>query len=90
MTYYDKTPSGAILPRLMDDVEAIQVFVTSQTFTILTDLGTTVAIFALLLACDWRLALVVLAAVAALQIQFPLLHEAHPAHQHDHPREDGT
>jgi subfamily B ATP-binding cassette protein MsbA len=61
LTYYDKTPSGAILSRLMDDVGAIQVFVTSQTFTILTDLGTTVAIFALLLARDWRLALVVLA-----------------------------
>jgi ATP-binding cassette, subfamily B, bacterial MsbA len=61
LTYYDKTPSGAILSRVMDDVGAIQVFVTSQTFTILTDLGTTVAIFALLLARDWRLALVVLA-----------------------------
>ena len=60
LTYYDKTPSGAILSRVMDDVGAIQVFVTSQTFTILTDLGTTVAIFALLLALDWRLALVVL------------------------------
>ena len=60
LTYYDKTPSGAILSRVMDDVGAIQVFVTSQTFTILTDLGTTVAIFALLLARDWRLALVVL------------------------------
>ena len=60
LTYYDKTPSGAILSRVMDDVGAIQVFVTSQTFTILTDLGTTVAVFALLLARDWRLALVVL------------------------------
>src|SRR5262249_27596308 len=50
MAYYDRTPTGAIISRLMDDVAAIQGFVTSQTVTILTDLGTTVAIAALLLA----------------------------------------
>ena len=61
LAYYDKTSSGAIIARVMDDVGAIQVFVTGQTFTILTDLGTTVAIAALLLVRDWRLALVVLA-----------------------------
>ena len=46
----------------MDDVGALQTFVTSQTFTILTDLGTTVAVTAMLLARDWRLAVVVLGA----------------------------
>ena len=51
LAYYDRTPSGAIIARVMDDVGAIQVFVTGQTFTILTDLGTTLAIAALLL---WR------------------------------------
>jgi subfamily B ATP-binding cassette protein MsbA len=59
LAYYDRTPSGAILLRLMDDVGAIQTVVTGQTFTILTDLGTMPAIAALLLARDWRLALVV-------------------------------
>ncbi len=70
LAYYDRTPSGAILSRLMDDVGAIQIFVTSQTFTILTDLGTTVAIFALLLARDWRLALVVLGITPLFAVNF--------------------
>jgi ABC-type multidrug transport system fused ATPase/permease subunit len=52
LAYYDKTPSGAIIARVMDDLGAIQVFVTSQTFSILTDLGTTLAIAALLLSRD--------------------------------------
>jgi ABC-type multidrug transport system fused ATPase/permease subunit len=60
LAYYDKTPSGAIIARVMDDVGAISVFVTSQTFTILTDLGTTLAIATLLLWRDWRLAVAVI------------------------------
>ena len=70
LAYYDKTPSGAIISRVMDDVGAIQVFVTGQTFTILTDLGTTVAIAALLLARDWRLAVVVLAVAPLFALNF--------------------
>ena len=70
LAYYDRTPSGAILSRVMDDVGAIQIFVTSQTFTILTDLGTTVAISALLLAHDWRLALVVLGITRLFAVNF--------------------
>lgn len=31
LAFYDRTPSGAILSRMMDDVGAIQVFVTGQT-----------------------------------------------------------
>jgi subfamily B ATP-binding cassette protein MsbA len=63
LAYYDRTPTGAIISRMMDDVGALQTFVTGQTVTILTDLGTTVAIAALLLARSGRLALVVLAFV---------------------------
>jgi ABC-type multidrug transport system fused ATPase/permease subunit len=70
LAYYDRTPSGAILSRLMDDVGAIQVFVTGQTFTILTDLGTTLAITALLLLRDWRLALVVLSVAPLFAVNF--------------------
>src|SRR5262245_48865462 len=44
LAYYDRTPTGAILSRLMDDVAAVQALITSQTLSILTDLGTTVAI----------------------------------------------
>ena len=70
LAYYDKTPSGAIIARVMDDVGAIQVFVTGQTFTILTDLGTTVAITALLLARNWRLAVVVLVVAPLFALNF--------------------
>jgi ABC-type multidrug transport system fused ATPase/permease subunit len=70
LAYYDKTPSGAILSRLMDDVGAIQTFVTGQTFTILTDLGTTAVITSLLLTRNWRLALVVLAFAPLYALNF--------------------
>ena len=70
MDYFDKTPSGAIISRVMDDVGAIQVFVTSQTFSIVTDLGTTLAIAALLLSWDWRLAAVVVVVVPLFALNF--------------------
>lgn len=57
--YYDRTPTGSVISRMMDDVGAVQTFVTGQTFTILTDLGTTFAISGLLFWRNWRLALVV-------------------------------
>lgn len=70
LTYYDKTSSGAIIARVMDDVGAIQIFVTGQTFMILTDLGTTFAIATLLLIRDWRLALVVLTVAPLFALNF--------------------
>jgi subfamily B ATP-binding cassette protein MsbA len=70
LSYYDKTPSGAILSRVMDDVGAIQIFVTSQTFTILTDLGTMVAISALLVRRDRRLAIVVFLVAPLFALNF--------------------
>jgi ABC-type multidrug transport system fused ATPase/permease subunit len=70
LAYYDKTSTGAIIARVMDDVGAIQVFVTGQTFTILTDLGTTFAIATLLMIRDWRLALVVVAVAPLFALNF--------------------
>lgn len=70
LAYYDRTPVGSIISRLMDDVGAIQLFVTGQTVTILTDLGTTLAIAGLLLSTDWRLALVVLVFLPAYALNF--------------------
>jgi ABC-type multidrug transport system fused ATPase/permease subunit len=70
MAYFDNTPSGAIISRVMDDVGAIQIFVTGQTFTILTDLGTTLAIAGLLLSRDWRLAAVVLVVAPLFALNF--------------------
>jgi subfamily B ATP-binding cassette protein MsbA len=61
LSYYDKTPAGAILSRLMDDVAAVQTLITSQTVTTLTDIGTALVVSALLAWYSLWLALVVLA-----------------------------
>src|SRR5690606_8062609 len=70
LAYYDRTPTGAIISRMMDDVGAIQGFVSGQTVTILTDLGTTVAVGGVLAWQDWRLALVALAFVPLYLLSF--------------------
>jgi ABC-type multidrug transport system fused ATPase/permease subunit len=70
LSFYDKTPTGSIIARIMDDVGQINMFVTGQTFTILTDLGTTLAISTLLVVRDWRLALVVLGFVPLYVLNF--------------------
>jgi ABC-type multidrug transport system fused ATPase/permease subunit len=60
LSYYDKTPAGAILSRLMDDVSAVQTLITSQTLTALTDAGTALVVSALLAWYSPWLLLVVL------------------------------
>ncbi len=71
LSYYDKTPTGAIISRLMDDVGAIQGFVTGQTVTILTDAGTALAIGILLLMRSGHLAAAVLVFVTLHALSFP-------------------
>ena len=78
LAYYDRTPAGAIISRLMDDVADLQALVTGQTLAILTDLGTTLAVSALLLARQrpargWSLLVLV-----GLRRHVPLLHAADP------------
>ena len=70
LRYYDTTPSGSIIARIMDDVSAIQVLVTAQTVQILTDLGTTLAITAFLMTKNYRLALIVFAFLPVYAINF--------------------
>ena len=70
LSYYDRTPTGGIISRLMDDVGVLQGLITAQTVTILTDLGTTLAITALLVGRSGRLALVVLAFVPLYVVNF--------------------
>ncbi len=61
LSYYDKTPAGAIISRLMDDVAEVQKLITGQTLTTLTDLGTALVVSGLLLWLSPWLFLVVLA-----------------------------
>ncbi len=67
LAYYDKTPAGAILARVMDDVAAVQGLVTSQTLTILTDLGTT-AVILIWFACCHPLLLAVVVSFIPLHV----------------------
>jgi ABC-type multidrug transport system fused ATPase/permease subunit len=71
LAYYDKTPTGLIISRLMDDVAAVQAFLTDQTVAILADLGTAVAVSIVLAARDARLACVALVFVAIHALEFP-------------------
>jgi len=48
LSFYDRTPAGAILSRLMDDVAAVQALVSTQCVGILVDLGTAVLVAGLL------------------------------------------
>ncbi|HEY2156299.1 MAG TPA: ABC transporter ATP-binding protein, partial [Isosphaeraceae bacterium] len=70
LSYYDRTPTGAILSRLMDDVDVVQALVAGQTLTILADLGTTAAISGLLLARDPWLALTVAVVMLGYAVTF--------------------
>ncbi|QEH38410.1 putative ABC transporter ATP-binding protein [Aquisphaera giovannonii] len=70
LAYFDRTPTGGIISRLMDDVGVLQGLITSQTVTIVTDLGTTLAVTGLLMARNGRLTLVVLAFVPLYAVNF--------------------
>ena len=63
LSFYDRTASGTIISRLMDDVATVQNLVTGQTLTILSDLGTTAVVSAWLLTSNPRLFLGVLASL---------------------------
>lgn len=59
LSFHDRTPAGVLVSRLMDDVAAVQSLITTGTLALLTDLGTALAIAAVLLATSGRLAAVV-------------------------------
>jgi ABC-type multidrug transport system fused ATPase/permease subunit len=59
LAFYDRTPAGVIVSRLTDDVAAVQNIVTAQTLAILTDLGTALAVAAVILARSPQLSLLV-------------------------------
>ncbi len=55
LAYYDRVPTGAILQRLTEDVNAVQSLIGGQTVTVLTDLGTAVIVLCLLLVQSPRI-----------------------------------
>jgi subfamily B ATP-binding cassette protein MsbA len=65
VAYYDRTPAGAILSRLMDDVAEVQALVSGQSVTILIDLGTAILVGFLL---AWRSLLLFLVALTLIPV----------------------
>lgn len=60
LAWFDKTPAGIVLSRVMDDAAAVQALTSGQTMSILVDVGTAVGAALWLAAHSWRLLTVVL------------------------------
>jgi ATP-binding cassette subfamily B protein len=61
--YFDKNPVGRLMTRVTTDVDAVNELFTSGVVTVFGDLFTLVGIMAVMLALDWRLALVTFAVI---------------------------
>jgi ATP-binding cassette subfamily B protein len=64
--FFDRTPVGRLMTRILNDVEAIGELFTSGVVAILGDVVTLAGVVLVMLALDWQLALVAFAAVPAL------------------------
>jgi ATP-binding cassette subfamily B protein len=61
--YFDKNPVGRLMTRVTTDVDAVNELFTSGVVTVFGDLFTLLGIMAVMLALDWRLALVSFAVI---------------------------
>ncbi len=68
VAYYDKNPVGRVITRITSDVESLNELFTSGVVDVLGDLVVIVAIMAIMLAMDWKLALISLVTVPLLFI----------------------
>ena len=64
--FFDRTPVGRLMTRVLSDVEAVSEAFTSGIFAIVADVVTLVGVVAIMLWMDWRLALVTYAIVPVL------------------------
>lgn len=64
--FFDRTPVGRLMTRVLSDVEAVSEAFTSGLFAIVADVITLVGVVAMMLWIDWRLALVTFAMVPVL------------------------
>jgi len=70
LSWYDRTPPGAVISRLVDDVSAVGALATTATLTVLTDLGGAVVVAGWLLAVSPRLFLAAALFVPAFALLF--------------------
>jgi ATP-binding cassette, subfamily B, multidrug efflux pump len=61
--YFDRNPVGRLMTRVTTDVDAVNELFTSGVVTVFGDLFTLLGIMAVMLALDWRLALVTFAVI---------------------------
>ncbi|HSE96168.1 MAG TPA: ABC transporter ATP-binding protein [Methylomirabilota bacterium] len=64
--FFDQTPVGRLMTRMLNDVEAVGDLFASGVVTILGDAVTLIGVVAVMLALDWRLAVVAFAAMPVL------------------------
>jgi ATP-binding cassette subfamily B protein len=63
VAYFDKNPLGRLMTRVTTDVDAVNELFTSGVVTVFGDLFTLLGIMAVMLALEWRLALVSFAVI---------------------------
>jgi ATP-binding cassette subfamily B protein len=61
--YFDRTPVGRLITRVTSDVDALNELFTSGVVTVFGDVFTLLGIMGVMLALDWRLALVTFAVI---------------------------
>jgi ATP-binding cassette subfamily B protein len=64
--FFDRTPVGRLMTRVLNDVEAVSEAFTSGLFAVVADVVTLAGVVAIMLWMDWRLALVTFAIVPVL------------------------
>src|SRR6185436_10856088 len=64
--FFDRTPVGRLMTRVLNDVEAVSEAFTSGLFAVVADVVTVGGVIAVMLWLDWRLALVTFAIVPVL------------------------
>ena len=64
--YFDRTPVGRLMTRVLNDAEAVSEAFTSGLFAIVADVVTVAGVVVMMLWLDWRLALVTYAIVPVL------------------------
>jgi len=64
--FFDRTPVGRLMTRVLNDVDAVSEAFTSGLFAIVADVITLAGVVAVMLWIDWRLALVTFAIVPVL------------------------
>jgi len=66
LSFYDERRTGEIMSRVTADTTLVQTVITNNMLALVRETVTLVAVLALVLVTDWRLALIVLAVAAAL------------------------